>query len=225
LQPPKHTQRIKLLIFYFSPSQVGKSSLVLEMLKFRKQLFTTDFSKIIYCIPEKHLDNQRPFLSSMRRVCPEVEIRGGQINFGDIRGTSLPKLIILDDYQLSMNSQLLEECYSQDSHHYSCSFILVLHDYFQTKTSRTVYRSLNYRFIFPDNGNQRYIRDISMQTTANPSLLSSAFSKLEQHCPNLRIQCLLLDSHPLSPLKKFAVRGNFLPQKDGKFRPLLFKTS
>lgn len=213
------------MFFNSSPSQTGKSSLVLEMLKYRKQLFTTEFSKIIYCVPEKHLDNQRQFLFSLRRACPEVEIRGGQINFGDIRGTTLPKLIVLDDYQLSMNTQLLEETYTQDSHHYSCSFILVLHDYFQSKTSRTIYRSVNYRFIFPDPGNQRYIRDISMQTTANSSLLSTCFSKLERSCPDLRFQCLLLDAHPLSPYKNFLVRGNFLPEKDGKIRPLLFKTS
>ena len=199
--------------------------MVLEMLKFRKQLFTTDFSKIIYCVPEKHLDNQRQFLSSLTRVCPEVEIRGGQVNYGDIRGTTLPKLVIFDDYQLSMNTELLDTLYSQDSHHYSCSCILVLHDYFQSKTTRTLYRSTNYRVIFPDSGNLRYIRDISMQTLANPMLLSHGFSKLERHCPDLRFQCLLLDSHPLSPLKKFPLRGNFLPQKDGKIRPLLFKTS
>lgn len=93
---------------------VGKSSLILEMLKFRKQLFTTEYSKIIYCVPEKHLDNQRTFLASLSRVCPELEVRGGQINFGDIRGNTLPKMVIFDDYQLSMNSQLLDEIYSQE---------------------------------------------------------------------------------------------------------------
>jgi len=87
--------------------------MVLEMLKFRKQLFTTQYSKIIYNVPDKHLDNQREFLFSLRRSCPEVEIRGGQINFGDIRGTSLPKLIIFDDCQLSMDSHLLDELFSQ----------------------------------------------------------------------------------------------------------------
>lgn len=113
----------------------------------------------------------------------------------------------------------------QDSHHYSCSCVLVLHDYFQSKTTRTLYRSVNYRFIFPDAGNVRYIRDISMQTTANPSLLSTCFLKLEKYCPDLKLQCLLLDSHPLSPLKQFSVKGNFLPMKDGRIRPLLFKTA
>jgi hypothetical protein len=218
-------QRVKFMTFYFfQPSMAGKSSMVLEMLKFRKQLFTTEFSKIIYCVPERHLDNQRQFLTSLTRVCPEVEIRGGQVNYGDIRGTTLPKLIVFDDYQLSMNTELLDTIFSQDSHHYSTSCILVLHDYFQSKTTRTLYRSVNYRFIFNDIGNQRYIQTISMQTLANPMLLTTAFVKLERYCPNLRFQCLLLDSHPMSPLKQFSVRGNFLPDKDGKVRPLLFKT-
>lgn len=212
-------------LLFFRPSQAGKSSLVLEMLKFRKQLFTTEFSKIIYCVPERHLDNQRQYLTALSRACPEVEVRGGQINYGDIRGTTLPKLVVWDDYMLSMNTELLDTIFSQDSHHYSTSCILVLHDYFQSKSTRTLYRSVNYRFIFNDHGNQIYIRNISMQTLANPMLLNTVFSKLERYCPNLRFQCLLLDSHPLSPLKQYSVRANFLPEKDGKIKPLLFKTS
>ena len=70
----------------------------------------------------------------------------------------------------------------------------------------------------------RYIRDISYQTSANANLLSDCFEQLEQFCPKAKYPVLLLDSHPLSPLKKFPVRGNILPEEDGKIRPILFKS-
>ena len=71
----------------------GKSSTMLEILRFRHQLFTTEFHKILYCLPEKHLANQTAFLDQLKKACPEVIIRGGDVNYADFRGDSLPKLI------------------------------------------------------------------------------------------------------------------------------------
>jgi len=47
---------------------------------------------------------------------------------------------------------------------------------------------------------------------------------LEKLKPENKYPCLLLDSHPLSPLKKYPVRANFLPEADGKIRPILFQS-
>jgi len=83
---------------------------------------------------------------------------------------------------------------------------------------------VNYRLLYPDTGNQRYIRDISSQTTANANLLTNCFELLEKLKPEDKYPCLLLDTHPQSPLKKYPVRANFLPDKtDGKIRPILFQ--
>ena len=71
----------------------GKSSTMLEILRFCHQLFTTEFHKILYCLPEKHLANQTAFLDQLKKACPEVIIRGGDVNYADFRGDSLPKLI------------------------------------------------------------------------------------------------------------------------------------
>lgn len=105
---------------------------------------------------------------------------------------------------------------------FSVSVILVLQDYFQGRISRTVYRQATYRIIFDDPGSQRYIRDISATTTDHGQVLPQCFEMLAKYTPDA-IQCVLLDSHPRSPLKKFPVRANFLPDKDGRFRPLLFE--
>jgi hypothetical protein len=96
----------------------GKSKLVLDLLKFQKQLFTTEFSKILYFIPDKHLLSQQGFLEALRKTSTVIEIRGTLPTFADYRDSSLPKLLIFDDFQLSINSALFEELFSQDSHHY-----------------------------------------------------------------------------------------------------------
>lgn len=66
---------------------------MLEILRHRDVLFTTKFSKILYCLPEKHLANQAGFISALRKACPEVIVRGNDPNFSDIRSDTLPKLI------------------------------------------------------------------------------------------------------------------------------------
>jgi hypothetical protein len=96
----------------------GKSKLVLDLLKFQKQLFTTEFSKILYFIPDKHLLSQQPFLDSLKKACPIIDIRGTQPTFADYRDSSLPKILIFDDFQLSIHAGFFEELFSQDSHHY-----------------------------------------------------------------------------------------------------------
>lgn len=55
-------------------------------------------------------------------------------------------------------------------------------------------------------------------------MLNECFEKLENLTPHISHPCLLIDSHPLSPFKKFVVRANFLPEKDGKIRPILFQS-
>ncbi len=105
-------------IFQVGPSMAGKSYNLLQILKFHKQLFTTEFTKILYCMPEKHLSTQKDFLDALRRACPQIELRGSQPTFADFRSTTLPKLIILDDMILSLDPAILEELFTQDSHHF-----------------------------------------------------------------------------------------------------------
>ena len=67
------------------------------------------------------------------------------------------------------------------------------------------------------------MRDISLQVTGSATLLKESFETLEQLKPSNKYPCLLIDHHTQSPLKKFPIRGNFLPEQDGKIRPILFK--
>jgi len=66
---------------------------MLEILRHRQVLFTTKFSKILYCLPPKHLANQAAFIAELKKACPEVIVRGGDPLYTDFRGDTLPKLI------------------------------------------------------------------------------------------------------------------------------------
>ena len=82
-------------------------------------MFTTEYSKVLYCMPETHLANERPLVEALRKAYPQIEIRGSPPTFADFRSTTLPKLIFLDDMILSISPSLLEILFTQESHHFS----------------------------------------------------------------------------------------------------------
>lgn len=77
------------------PSFSGKSTLCRTILSHKESLFTTRYSKVLYCIPEKHYETQQAFISSLKQIYPEIIIRYGPPTLSDIRSDQLPKLLIL----------------------------------------------------------------------------------------------------------------------------------
>lgn len=69
--------------------------MVMQFLKYRRLLFTTEFQHIKYFVPEKHLMDQQDFLAEMKRICPEIQIKPGEPTFADVRQDKTPKLLIL----------------------------------------------------------------------------------------------------------------------------------
>jgi len=105
-------------VFQVGQSMSGKTTTLLKILQHHKQLFTTEYSKVLYCMPDKHLSNERQLIDALRKAYPLIEIRGSQPTFADFRSSTLPKLIILDDMILHMSPQTLEILFTQDSHHF-----------------------------------------------------------------------------------------------------------
>jgi len=97
----------------------GKTTTLLQILKHHKQLFTTEYSKVLYCMPESHLSNERALIEALRKAYPQIEIRGSPPTYADFRSNTLPKLLILDDMILTMSPTFLEVLFTQESHHFS----------------------------------------------------------------------------------------------------------
>lgn len=196
----------------------------MEFLKHRDQLFTTRFARIIYFIPSANFDAHQEFIRKLKVVYPEIEIQTDVPKMNDIKGDRLPKLFIMDDLMnVVFNHPLMEETFSQNSHHHNLSIIFTTQNYFASSKNRTIIRQTNYKIIFNDPADKNLMRNISCKISGSmPGFLTKCFRTLEEIYPNDNFSYILIDSNAVSPLKKFQIRTRILPDTDGKIRPVCF---
>jgi adenosyl cobinamide kinase/adenosyl cobinamide phosphate guanylyltransferase len=206
------------------PSQSGKSSFILELLKHRNELFSTSFARIIYFVPSNNIDAHQEFIQKLKTVYPDLEIQTDLPKLSDIKGDRLSKLFIMDDLMnVVFNHPMMEEVFSQNSHHQNLSIIFTTQNYFASSKNRTIIRQTNYKIIFNDPSDKTLMRNISCQISGSmPQFLSRCFKTLEEFYPKDNFSYILIDSNAVSPLKKFQVRSKILPESDGKIRPVCF---
>lgn len=204
-------------------SQSGKSSLMLEIIRYRKLLFTTEFQEIYFCVPANHLGVAKEYIEKLKSVCPTIRILTGLPPLTLFQSSRVPKLFMLDD----MVEDVFREAYMEDvftklSHHWENSIIYTTQNYFNTKRNQTIVRNLNYRIIFNCNTQRRYMADLSSQISSDSNFLRNVFFKLESMEPSNNYLYVLIDQNNISPLKKYPVRAKILPDGDGEIRPLIF---
>lgn len=68
------------------PSQVGKSRLIFDLLKYRHLAFSEQFDRIIMCIPEnaRHSITNRRMEEDLRSICEKIEIVEGLPNYAQL---------------------------------------------------------------------------------------------------------------------------------------------
>jgi len=205
----------------------GKSMLIKEVLRFRRQLFTTEYQNIYYCMPEGPLNTgTQRYIAELKQLCPGLQILEDLPSMELMRSSELPKLFILDDLmQQIFASPVMEQLFTAASHHFSNSIIFTMQNYYSSKKDLTIQRNLTYRIIFQKSGELRYMRSISSQFSTDANFLDKCFALLdEEESPNSGVdnKFVLFDGHPQAPLRQFPVRGMILPRKDGEIRPILF---
>ena len=109
----------------------GKSTFIYNLIKFRRELFTSEFDRIIYCQPE-HLylapKNQEMF-KKIKSEFPKLEICLGLPDISKLRlnVNSLPCLLILEDLmcEILSSEEMLDLLISEvHSHNISTCFTL-----------------------------------------------------------------------------------------------------
>lgn len=210
------------------PTMAGKTLLIMEMLKHRKQLFTTEFDRIFYFMPMNLRSQQDDFIKKLEAVVPRIQIEHSAPKIEMFNYSNLAKLIVLDDMMGQIfTDQEYEDLFTQYSHHTSLSIIFTSQNYFAAKASRTIMRQLPYKIIFNDRGQPSYIESISKQITGKTQALPEIFRRLEKECddenPVLIQPYVLHDSHPNSPLRMYTLRTGILPNEDGKIIPRIFE--
>ena len=208
-------------------TMAGKSYLIKKILHYRRQLFTTEYSAIYFCMPEQPFNSGfEKYKSELKTICPEIQIIDNLHTLDMLRSSELPKLFILDDLMEEIfSSAYLPQFFTRASHHFSNSIIFTCQNYFNSKKDLTITRNLNYKIIFNKSGELIYFSSICRQFSRDPHFLHKAFSLIdEQETPNgIDNRFILLDDHNENPLKTFPVRAMILPRQDGVIRPLLFK--
>jgi hypothetical protein len=77
------------------PSMSGKSFFMHKLVKYRNEIFTTRFHRIMFCIPPESLHQKSPFFNALKIEFPAIELILGLPKEENVLDNSLPKLILI----------------------------------------------------------------------------------------------------------------------------------
>lgn len=94
------------------PSQSGKTEFIINLVENREQLFTSEFSRIIYCQPESVAHRQNLCFERIKKSFSRAELVNGLPNVSKLNLdlNNLPCLLIIDDQMTAVldSSAMLE---------------------------------------------------------------------------------------------------------------------
>jgi hypothetical protein len=115
------------------PSQVGKSQFILNLIRFRNELFTAKFTRIIYCQPESLSRARNDFFEKIKKEVPFAELVYDLPKLSELQldSNNSPCLLVIDDLMSSfLNSNEMSQLLSIHVHHANITCIFTLQNYF-----------------------------------------------------------------------------------------------
>lgn len=198
------------------------------MLKNRKDLFTTGFDEIYYCLPPEASRRSYDFIDQLKQIVPNIHIIFGLFESKHLFTNTLPKLFVVDDQmtQLSRNNFILQ-VFTRTSHHENATIICSTQSYFEC--NKIIRDNVSYKIIFHDPTSDVVIRNVSSQMSvefrtakSESSFLANCFEALKQNFPHDNYPYLIIDSHYRSGNNLCRVRSKILPNKYGIIEPICF---
>lgn len=206
------------------PSQCGKSTFIVNLIKHRKFLFTQDFTRCYYCQPTNLCLRSNPIFEQIVKNFPTAELVCGLPNLGklDLDVDESSKILIIDDLMSDvLESPEIVNLLSIQTHHSNITTIITLHNiYFSSKFARTIRRNFNYNVFFYNRLDIRELKTLSSQLGKNPNFLQDCFDFLTSKFQNENAY-VLVDGHYKSKIKSFFVRSHIFPE-NGEFSPIVF---
>ena len=218
--------RLPFSMLISGPTLVGKSEFMLKLIKYRESLFTSKFSRIIYCYPESLSRKAQVFFQRIREEFPQAEICCGIPNISQLGLDldDLPSFLIMDDlmYEI-LNSASMVELFQKHVHHFNISVCFTLQNYFALSPhGKTIMKNFLYRIIFFNRIELLELRNISIQIMPNvANFMHANFQFLQKHFPRERAY-ILIDGHSESKMSQMHVRTHIFPDKDGEIKPIIF---
>jgi hypothetical protein len=89
--------RVPFAMVVSGPSQAGKSEFILNLIKYRENLFTSRFHRIIYCAPEAESNKVKVFFDRIKKEFSNAELWIGlpDLHKLHLKHSELPSLIIM----------------------------------------------------------------------------------------------------------------------------------
>lgn len=206
------------------PSQSGKSEFIVQLIKYQSQLFSSNFTKIFYCVPETLSLSSNPIFDSLKKYAPNIQLIIGlpDVSKLQLKFDKLPKLIIIDDLMTEfLSSHEMVRLLSVEVHHFNISTIFTLQNiYAPSRFGTTLSRNINYKVLFCNRLDLREMRNLSIQICNQPSFLSESFEFLFREFPN-QVAYIVIDGHIKAKFKKLFVRSQIFPIEN-EIKPIFF---
>jgi len=196
------------------PSQSGKSEFIVKLLQNRKDLFTSDFERVMYFTPDALFVRPNEIYEKLKQACPHIQHFAGLPDTDklNLKHDKQPKLLIIDDL---MNEFLSDESMvrllSIEVHHFNISCIFTLQNFYApTKFGTTVAKNINYKVIFYNRMDLRETRNISLQISNQPRFLTESFEFLLREYPSAPAY-IVIDNHFQNKNKLLFVKSQIFP--------------
>ena len=122
------------------------------MVENRQKLFTSVFSRIVFCQPESLAHRPNTAFDRLKKSFPALELVNGlpDISKLNLDLNQSPCLLIIDDQMNALlDSKEMVELLCIKIHHFQISTIFTLQNYFaSSKYGRTISRNVNYKVFF-----------------------------------------------------------------------------
>jgi hypothetical protein len=209
------------------PSQCGKSEFIFNLIKFRTDVVTSDFKRIIYCQSNCFSVKNLQFFDRLKKEFESLEILQGLPDINELQLTynNEPALLIVDDLMNDvLSSKKMVEIATVHSHNFNLSVVFVFQNFYANgKYSTTLQRNSQYKVLFYNSADLVELRHLSTQMSNNAKFLSQCFEYLMEHFPESKSFYLLIDGHYRSSVKKFWCRSHIFPElHKGDVTPIIF---
>jgi len=214
----------KLFLFLKS---AGKSEFLFSLVKFRDDVFTTKFHRIIYCEPHRSTSKSADFFQRLQTEFSTIEHCFGLPNVShlNLEFNTLPCLILIDDLMKDLlSSESMLDLVTKHVHHNNLTVCFSLQNYFiSSKFGKSFQRNCQYRVIFFNRIDQRELNLMSSQIANSSHFFASNFEFLFKQFPKMYSHYLLIDGQFSSPIKDFWCRTFIFPDEKGKeIKPIIF---